>query len=70
MSTRELRRAEVLGRVKSKALRLTDAAKIPADEETLVSKGRSEGSAAPRCGKRLSGRDRRNYLRGMSEADH
>src|SRR5437773_11676502 len=28
MSTGELRRAEVLGRVKSKALRLTDAAKI------------------------------------------
>src|SRR6266403_544983 len=28
MSTRELRRAEVLGRVKSKTLRLTDAAKI------------------------------------------
>jgi hypothetical protein len=28
MSTRELRRAEVLGRVKNKTLRLTDAAKI------------------------------------------
>ncbi len=28
MSTRELRRAEVLGRVKSKTLRLSDAAKI------------------------------------------
>ena len=28
MSTRELRRAEVLGRVKSKTLRLADAAKI------------------------------------------
>jgi hypothetical protein len=60
MSTRELRGAEVLGRVKSKALRLTDAAKIlvlslPADEETLeaVSRGRSEGSAAPQCGKRF-----------------
>jgi hypothetical protein len=28
MSTRELRRAEVMGRVKSKTLRLTDAARI------------------------------------------
>ena len=59
MSTGELRRAEVLGRVKSKALRLTDAAKIlelsyrQTKRLEAVSRGRSEGSAAPQCGERF-----------------
>jgi hypothetical protein len=44
MSTRELRRAEVLGRVKSKTLRLSDAAKALAGKWTappLLSSGKT-----------------------------
>ena len=64
MSTRELRRAEVLGRVKSKALRLTDAAKILELSYRQTKRlwkryrgGRSERSAAPQCGKRFEPRE-------------
>lgn len=74
MSTRELRRAEVLGQVKSKTLRLADAAKIlelPANEETLeaVSRRRAEGSAAPQRGKRFKPREAGRVPAEASAAD-
>jgi len=70
MSTRELRRAEVLGRVKSKDASIgrcgkDTGVKLPANEETLeaVSRGRSEGSAAPQRGKRFELREARKSSR-------
>jgi hypothetical protein len=60
MSTRELRRAEVLGRVKSKTLQLTDAAKILElsyrQTKRLWKRYRGEG-AKGLCGKRFEPRE-------------
>jgi len=46
MSTRELRRAEVLGRVKSKTLRLADAAKILESDTPRGAGGLVSGAAS------------------------
>src|ERR1700751_1993534 len=76
MSTRELRRAEVLGRVKSKTIRLTDAAKILElsyrQNKRLWKgdkRGRTEGSAAPQCGKRFEPREAGRVPEEGSAAD-
>ena len=64
MSTRELRRAEILGAGVEQDASVDRCGKdtgveLPADEETLetVSRGSTSGSAAPQCGKRFEPRE-------------
>src|SRR5258705_10405902 len=72
MSTRELRRAEVLARVKSETLRLVDAAKMLEGSyrqaERLWPQYRGEGAKGPRHRRAGRGSDRAKHEKSPRKA--